>query len=314
MTEKTDLKKKQQEDEKKRASVGTDEQTRLQEEEARRKEEEEKRAKQVRRLIIWTGFGVFACWIIGHLPFRFLVWKDGSISPGEFGDTLGWINSLFSGFAFWGVIVAILLQREELRHQREELELTRKANQQSVKGLFVAAYLDALSTLHAAQVASVDMSDDLGKMRGKLNAMIMAMRMDAALKTFDTTIQGTIGCKDKYDRRIFEISDILLTVIEDLRHIQHSVLSLDDVAKHKQSLLSMYCVLEELQQGIGPGEDYEVLGIKTSITNLLFDEKYVIDGLNLGTEAGEPLARTIYHATETLEIGILKAVKTYLVM
>ncbi len=45
---------------------------------------------------------------------------------GTFGDMFGFINSLFSGLAFVGLIFAILLQRTELSLQRKELELTRK--------------------------------------------------------------------------------------------------------------------------------------------------------------------------------------------
>lgn len=44
---------------------------------------------------------------------------------GEFGDMFGVVNALFSGFAFLGVIIAILLQKKELTLQREELEQTR---------------------------------------------------------------------------------------------------------------------------------------------------------------------------------------------
>jgi len=45
---------------------------------------------------------------------------------GQFGDMFGGLNTLFSGLAFFGVIYAILLQREELSIQRKELELTRE--------------------------------------------------------------------------------------------------------------------------------------------------------------------------------------------
>lgn len=45
---------------------------------------------------------------------------------GQFGDMFGAVNALFSGFAFAGIIVTILLQREELTLQRQELELTRE--------------------------------------------------------------------------------------------------------------------------------------------------------------------------------------------
>lgn len=47
-------------------------------------------------------------------------------SRGQFGDVFGAVNALFSGLAFAGLIVAILLQREDLALQREELTLTRK--------------------------------------------------------------------------------------------------------------------------------------------------------------------------------------------
>jgi hypothetical protein len=45
---------------------------------------------------------------------------------GQFGDMFGAVNSLFSGFAFAGLIYTIHLQRKELGYQRSELELTRK--------------------------------------------------------------------------------------------------------------------------------------------------------------------------------------------
>jgi hypothetical protein len=44
---------------------------------------------------------------------------------GQFGDLYGAINALFSGLAFAGVIVTILLQSRELALQREELAATR---------------------------------------------------------------------------------------------------------------------------------------------------------------------------------------------
>jgi hypothetical protein len=44
---------------------------------------------------------------------------------GQFGDMFGAVNSLFSALAFAGVIYTILLQRQELALQREELEQTR---------------------------------------------------------------------------------------------------------------------------------------------------------------------------------------------
>jgi hypothetical protein len=45
---------------------------------------------------------------------------------GQFGDMFGVVNALFSGLAFAGLIVTIIMQRDELSLQRQELSLTRK--------------------------------------------------------------------------------------------------------------------------------------------------------------------------------------------
>lgn len=50
------------------------------------------------------------------------VWVVPLVSENKFDP----LNTLFSGLAFWGVIYAILLQRNELALQRKELELTRQ--------------------------------------------------------------------------------------------------------------------------------------------------------------------------------------------
>lgn len=44
---------------------------------------------------------------------------------GTFGDTFGALNALFSGLAFAGIIITILIQRSELQNQRTELQLQR---------------------------------------------------------------------------------------------------------------------------------------------------------------------------------------------
>ena len=73
---------------------------------------------------------------------------------GTFGDMFGAVNALFSGFAFAGVIYAILLQQNELRLQRKELSLTReelqggrKAQEYQAETLAVTAELNVLNTL-----------------------------------------------------------------------------------------------------------------------------------------------------------------------
>lgn len=45
---------------------------------------------------------------------------------GLFGDSFGVANTLFSGLALAGIIIALFMQREELELQREELRATRE--------------------------------------------------------------------------------------------------------------------------------------------------------------------------------------------
>lgn len=59
----------------------------------------------------------------------FLTWPIDELSIGKaggFGDSFGILTSLFSALAFAGLILTILLQRDELSLQREELKETRK--------------------------------------------------------------------------------------------------------------------------------------------------------------------------------------------
>lgn len=80
--------------------------------------------------------GNYLFWLIGigSLIFMGLVLYEnymyaihlGSDKQGIFGDMFGASNALFTGLSFTGVIIAILLQRQELKLQRKELELTRE--------------------------------------------------------------------------------------------------------------------------------------------------------------------------------------------
>lgn len=73
---------------------------------------------------------------LAHLliPGVLVVWGVGRFfdpSPDKFAS----LEALFSGLAFAGLIVAILLQRQELTLQRKELELTREVMKDQKKQL-----------------------------------------------------------------------------------------------------------------------------------------------------------------------------------
>ena len=78
---------------------------------------------------------------------------------GQFGDLFGAVNALFSGFAFAGLIYAILLQREDLSLQRTELELTRQELQRSASAQEqseIALRAQAEATARSASLAATN--------------------------------------------------------------------------------------------------------------------------------------------------------------
>ncbi len=100
--------------------------------------------------------------VVGFWLWAFFGLKDHSETcRGTFGDMFGGVNALFSGLAFSGIIITILLQRKELALQRQELKETREelkrsataqenseiALKRQAENLKMSAKLTALNTL-----------------------------------------------------------------------------------------------------------------------------------------------------------------------
>lgn len=129
-------------------------------------------SKSIITLII---LGVGASWAITPFLLKMMVGDDYT-KLGQAGDMFGSVNALFSGLAFAGVIIAILLQREELSLQREELTLTRnelarsaEAQNESQKALNKTLYaqsfkvamdiIEAPNVIQARRVVWTNLSD-----------------------------------------------------------------------------------------------------------------------------------------------------------
>ena len=90
--------------------------------------------------LIWAGLS----WLFGSLETR-----------GQFGDSFGGLNALFSGLAFAGVIYAVLLQRRELQLQREELRLTREELRRGAEAQAQQAEMQRSAAMISAIAATV---------------------------------------------------------------------------------------------------------------------------------------------------------------
>jgi len=84
--------------------------------------EDKKDDRRIYKIGILSVIIIIGLWIL-----TFYLLKDwGNEQRGTLGDMFGTLNALFSGLAFAGIIFTILLQRKELKYQREELKATRK--------------------------------------------------------------------------------------------------------------------------------------------------------------------------------------------
>ncbi len=79
---------------------------------------------RIRPWHIFLASGVILVPWVASACASYFILPDWAIR-GQLGDTFGSVNALFSGLALAGVVIAIILQREELSLQRRELELTR---------------------------------------------------------------------------------------------------------------------------------------------------------------------------------------------
>lgn len=70
----------------------------------------------------------------------YLLYDAPNDARGTFGDMFGAVNALFSGFAFLGMVYAILLQRQEMTETREVLKQSALAQKLQA----AAAAIDAL--------------------------------------------------------------------------------------------------------------------------------------------------------------------------
>jgi len=96
-------------------------------------------------------------WIIGLIPLIIVIsyilsliyltnadWKN---NPGTFGDSFGIVNALFTGLAFSGLIVTIMLQYEEIKIQQQDLLESRQQFARSADAQERTARLAAASEL-----------------------------------------------------------------------------------------------------------------------------------------------------------------------
>jgi len=163
------------------------------ESETKKEIEEDKLSGLVKLLI-----GIFVIWIISIFIIPFIYSELGDRA--SFGDSFGVINSLFSGFAFAGIIYTILLQRKELSLQRKELQETREELKRSA------------TAQEKSERQQRRQSENL-KITAKLNALSTLVSYYSDVETKNKTLNSSkhLGAQREQEKYIQRIKEILNT-------------------------------------------------------------------------------------------------------
>ena len=130
-------------------------------------------------LLVWIGT-VFTLWLLSAavIVLSFQTWPE----RGQFGDTFGAVNSLFSGLAFAGVVLALLLQNHGLRQQLEEVAKAHDWNRRkSAHDLIFEASLGKFGELRRAFEDGVDIYDPAHTSATQPLSPAKKLQLDAAL-------------------------------------------------------------------------------------------------------------------------------------
>jgi len=109
-----------------------------------------KKANAMARVPVWAWGILVLIVILWFLSPKIVGYWSGVGSPdriGEFGDMFGSINTLFSGVAMWGVIIAIYLQRKELHQNTVEMQRSADGISKQVMISSMTALLNAIPSL-----------------------------------------------------------------------------------------------------------------------------------------------------------------------
>jgi hypothetical protein len=107
-----------------------------------------------------VGFWVVCCTIAALIAIFCAPWI--SIS-GQFGDTFGSVNALFTGLALIGVAYGVMLQRKQIADQEKEAEHERAAIRTQARELYLTARLNATVALlqaHESTTKTIELLDN----------------------------------------------------------------------------------------------------------------------------------------------------------
>lgn len=141
--------------------------------------------------------------LFGTLGIGWVLYYRDYKSTAEWGDSFGFVNALFSGLAFAGVIVAIVIQARELRQAFEEAQTSRVAYQTTAQLQHSSSIIEGIATLSKLQEklsdesispwSLVDSESRLGQVKIDFDHRAVLSQQIAALTSFDPLAKNPAG-------------------------------------------------------------------------------------------------------------------------
>lgn len=152
-----------------------------------------------KKIIKWSIIGssiVIILWILSAILIS--IFYSMPEERGTFGDMFGAINALFSGLAFLGLIIALILQKKELEEQRKEIRNSIEAQNISAKAMREQAEISLIQTKLEALNHIIN-----GYERSIVRAEKSKMMIDHVTK------YNLIEARDNYEKKLKELIDKL---------------------------------------------------------------------------------------------------------
>ena len=164
-------------------------------------------------IVVWSLSGL-AVYFVGY---KFFPKSLVGFGAGQIGDMFGAVNSLFAGLAFAGLIFTMLMQKDELSLQREELILQRKirieANEESKRAANaqeLSARVSGISTVIATYGARIRYLDEYNKLHAE------AMKRYEAARPENDQTAATKEDLEPYEKELINEREELRTKMEKL--------------------------------------------------------------------------------------------------
>lgn len=114
---------------------------------------------------------------LGNLYVIYCRFKGRLVDSGQFGDSFGSVNALFTGLGLAGVVYAIVLQSRELELQRQSFEANRRSEKENAE-------------LQSQVAGALLRQSELSLISSQLNALSISMNRDQ--KVIDTADEDSI--------------------------------------------------------------------------------------------------------------------------